>query len=198
MFQLTDQLRLAQLDRGVIRLATDIDDMTVSEFLDEFAYVLAQPAVAAITLEIMCPGGDGYAAFAAYDTIIASPKPVQGVVLGYAASAAAMIILQACKPRMAYPSARFLIHEIQEVRFGMSKLSSTEDNTRELTAVQDKILEVLSSRTGKSREAIKLAIERREYWLGAKEALEFGLIDSIYQGLEPASGQVEFTWNIRS
>ena len=179
MFHLTDQLRLAQLDRGVIRLTTELDDMSVNEFLDELAYVQRQPSVNQITLEIMCPGGECYAAFAAYDTIIASPKPVMGVVIGYAASAAAMIVLQACKPRVSYPSARFLIHEIQEVRFGASKLSSTEDNARELNAVQDKIIEVLSWRTAKSREAIKLAIERRECWLGAAEALAFGLIDSI-------------------
>mgnify|MGYP001586219115 CR=1 FL=1 len=179
MFHLTDQLRLAQLDRGVIRLATDIDDMSVSEFLAEFAYVSAQPAVEAITLEIMCPGGECYAAFAAYDVIIASPKPVMGVVMGYAASSAAMIILQACSPRMSYPSARFLIHEIQELSFGTTKLSSAEDNTRELNAVQDAIIEILSHRTGKASETIKALIQRREYWLGAEEALEFGLIDNI-------------------
>ena len=182
MFHLTDQLRLARLDEGVIRLTTELDDLSVSEFLDEFAYVLAQPRVERITLEIMCPGGECYAAFAAYDTILASPKPVMGVVLGYAASIAAMLILQACGPRVAYPSARFLIHEIQEVRFGISKLSSTEDNARELGVVQDKIIDVLAWRTEKSREAIKLAIERRECWLSAKEALEFGLIDSILSG----------------
>ena len=179
MLNLVDQLRLAQLDRGEIRLATELDDMSVSAFLDEFAYVLAQPRVDRITLEIMCPGGECYAAFAAYDVIVASPKPVMGVVMGYAASAAAMIILQACPSRVAYPSARFLIHEIQELRFGLEKLSSTEDNARELNAVQSVIIDLLVRRTGKSRKTIKLAIERREYWLGAKEALEFGLIDNI-------------------
>ena len=179
MLNLVDQLRLARLNEGVIRLTCELDDMSVSEFLDEFAYVQAQPRVAAITLEIMCPGGECYAAFAAYDVILASTKPVMGVVMGYAASAAAMIVLQACGSRVAYPSARFLIHEIQEVRFGMSKLSSTEDNARELGAVQDAIIDLLVRRTKKSRETITATIERRECWLGAKAALEFGLIDSI-------------------
>ena len=99
--------------------------------------------------------------------------------MGYAASSAAMIILQACSPRMSYPSARFLIHEIQELSFGTTKLSATEDNARELNAVQDATVNLLVRRTGKSRETIKLAIERRDHWLSAKAALEFGLIDSI-------------------
>mgnify|MGYP001605685231 FL=1 len=179
MFRLTDALRLARLDRGVIRLSVELDDCSVDEFLDEFAYVQSVPDINAITLEIMCPGGECYPAFGAYDVIVASPKPVTGVVVGYAASAAAMIVLQACGWRVAYPHARFLIHEIHELRFGLEKLSSAEDNARELGAVQDTIIDLLARRTGKSEEAIKLVIERREYWMSAREALEFGLIDRI-------------------
>ena len=176
---LRDQLRFARLNLGIVSFPTDIDPISMQEFIDEFDYAIRLPFPSVI-LEILSNGGDCYSAFGAYDVIRDCPKPVEGHVLGCAASAAAMIVLQACSARISTRNARFLIHEIQLHHFfDIEKVSGAEDNTKELVTIQNRVLEILAGRTGRSVEEWKEAINRREFWLYAEEALEWGLIDEI-------------------
>jgi ATP-dependent protease ClpP protease subunit len=57
--------------------------------------------------------------------------------------------------------------------------SDVEDEHKELQALHKIIFDILAHRTGKSYDQIAKVIQRREVWMSAKEALDFGLIDVI-------------------
>lgn len=177
----TELVALHRLNQGIIRLDSPICDHSASTFLDELAYVESEVALPnGIRLEIICQGGDAYAAFAIYDAIIACPLRVTGVVYGIAASAASMIVLQACTYRFAHPNARLLIHEVR---------SSTEQTDGRITLVQDdvdegqvvylNILNVLANRMSMTVANLRKLCDRREYWLSAAKAQQLGLIDGV-------------------
>lgn len=175
--ELSDYLAHRRLQTGIVRLDVGIDDFSVSTLLDELAF--AREHTRNVTLEILSPGGEVYAALALYDTL-QYYGDITGLVRGYAASAAAMIVLQGCAPRLATPNSRFLIHEPQVTGFHHAeKMTSVDDNAKELHALQSVVLGILSARTGKSTNDLKLFMERHEHWLSAPEALDFGLIDTI-------------------
>jgi ATP-dependent Clp endopeptidase proteolytic subunit ClpP len=131
----------------------------------------------------MSPGGDIYHAFAIYDAMKTMSKEgykIEATVEGCAASAAAMIILQAADFRKSMENARFLLHEARRwVFMTVERGSDVEDEHKELQALHKIMFDILAHRTGKSYEAIAKVIQRREIWMSAKEAKEFGLIDEI-------------------
>ena len=180
-FSYDDYLKLEELRSGTIRLLTDIDEFSAEGLLTEIAY-LARHKYLEITIIMSSPGGDAYHAFAMYDAIRALCKTgteVTILVEGMAASAAAMIILQAASKRQARPNARLLLHEVRRWVFAMERKSDVQDEYREMEAVTDQIVQILSERCQKDPTEVKKLIERKEVWMSAQEALAWGLIDSV-------------------
>ncbi len=136
-----------------------------------------------LDLRINSPGGDAYGAMAVYDTLVAMRKEgvsIDATVEGLAASAAAMVLLQAAEHRYARPHARFLLHEVRRwVTFQDERTSDLQDVGREMNALEAMIVGILAERCRKTEEEVKRVIERREAWMSAQEALDFGLIDRI-------------------
>jgi ATP-dependent Clp protease protease subunit len=167
---------------GTTRLADEIGDGAARELSQYIGYACRR-GIKEITLIITSPGGGAYAAFAIYDAIRAAEAagiPTKGVVEGYAASAASMIVLQACKRRLAMAHSRLHLHEVSQWIFmEKQKMSDVEDSAKEMKVLTDMMAEILSKRTGKTKEEIEEFIKRRERWMSAQEAKEFGLIDEV-------------------
>lgn len=180
-FSYDDYLKLEELKSGVIRLSTDIDEFSTEGVLTEIFYLIRH-SYPALTVLVSSPGGDAYHAFAVYDALVAvreSGVLVTILVEGLAASAAAMIVLQAATKRQARPNARFLLHEIRRWASTIERKSDVQDEYKEMEAVTDQIVQVLSDRCQKDPAEIRGLIERKEVWMSAQEALEWGLIDAI-------------------
>lgn len=125
-------------------------------------------------------GGDVFAGFLLYDTIInVRNKGVKVIieVRGLAASTAAMIVLQAASERVATQHTRFLLHEVATIAIG--KTTEVEEQAEELKKVNDMLRDILAEKTGKTKEEIENAIRKKDFWLSAEEAKKFGLIDKI-------------------
>lgn len=177
---LDEWLELRDLEDGHLWLMGQIDDgdvLSMSRRLNE----LKRQGVSNATLHITSPGGSVYSAVAMYDTITAAQRDglsITGIVEGYAASAASMIVLQALSQRTARSGARLLIHEPR--RFGgVQRESDMEDDMAEMKSLSDRILEFMSSRSGRTAEELRKLFKRREVWLSADQALEHGLIDAV-------------------
>lgn len=135
-----------------------------------------------LTVTIVSAGGSAYAAMAMYDDLREMQHKgwyITAKVKGYAASAAAMIVLQAANRRVASENARFLIHEVRQFKFGLERKSDSIDELREITALTDQICRIIAKRSGKSPEEVHKTFERKEVWFSAAEALEWGLIDEV-------------------
>lgn len=176
-----EQQRSERARRGVVHIDFMIGYGTSSLFLDEIQSCI-EAGIKDIKVVINSPGGAVYESLVFHD-ILAS-LPTYGVtctayVLGVAASAAAMLVLQGAQNRVSAPNSEFMIHELQSQSDGFESVSTQEDQTRFQKRLQDKMLGVLARRTGKSIAFWSKLITRKATWLNAEEAKKHGLIDEI-------------------
>ena len=181
---LYERLRYQELSAGIVHLRGEIDDVTVDDFNLEIAALRdAHEWLSRITIRLTSPGGNAYLAFGVYDIlreISNSGRKVVVIAEGLAASAAAMIILQGADKRLAYPTASFLLHEPRRwTMFRDESTSQLEDEAAELNRITNKVIDILASRCSKTEEEVRELIRRREVWMDAEEAKEWGLIDEI-------------------
>ena len=132
-----------------------------------------------ITILLNTVGGNVYDGLFIYDTIrdlVFKGVEVNIEVRGLAASMG-LIILQAATKRVSSKYTRFLIHEMSDICHG--KTSQIEDETAEAKKLNDMLRGIEAIRSKKTSEEIEALTKRRDIWLSAEEALEWGLIDSI-------------------
>jgi ATP-dependent Clp protease protease subunit len=139
----------------------------------------SQDAERDITMYINSPGGSFTAMTAIYDTMQYVAPQIQTVVLGQAASAAA-VLLAAGAPgkRLALPNARVLIHQPAMGEAGQGQASDIEIQAAEILRMRTWLEETLASHTKKSVEQVNRDIDRDNI-LSAAEALEYGIVDQV-------------------
>ena len=174
-YKFIDRLRLKQVTKGEVLFFDGIYSDAVE------AFYLQLQCVKADTIKILLKSGGGevYAALAMYDMIKREPKEVDIIVYGEAASAASMIVLQAARKRIATKHARFMLHEVGHWAFGQQSTSAVQDQAKEMSSLQDVVIDILAKRSKKTKAEVNKTFERKNKWMSAKEALEWGLIDAI-------------------
>lgn len=182
-FGYDDWLNYQELNQGIIRLDESIRESNVALLSREMAYI-KRKQLPNVTLIINSPGGGAYYAFALYDALKDLTRDgttkLTARVEGFAASAAAMIVLQAADVRQARPHARFLLHEARRwVFWAVERTSDLKDEVKEMEALTAQIIKVLSKRCGKTASEVEAFIERKEVWMSTSEALDWGLIDEV-------------------
>jgi len=180
---LYERLKYQELSAGILHLRGEIDDVMIDDFNLELSVIRDAEWLPSVTIKITSVGGNAYLAFGIYDALRELSKwgkEVYVVVEGLAASAAAMIVLQGADKRLAYPTASFLLHEPRRwTMFRDETTSQLEDEAAELNRITNKVIDILASRCNKTKEEVRELIRRREVWMDAKEAKDWGLIDEI-------------------
>jgi ATP-dependent Clp protease protease subunit len=165
------------LEDRIVFLRDPIDDEVANVVIAQVLFLAAKDPSKDIKLYINSPGGSVTAGFAVYDTIQYVKCDVVTICIGQAASMAA-VLLAAGTPgkRSALPNARILIHQV----FGGSQGQATDVKiqTEELLRMRDQIDRILARHTGKTVKKIAKDSDR-DYFMSAKEAVEYGLIDRI-------------------
>src|SRR5690606_19733780 len=136
---------------------------------------------------INSPGGSFTAMTAIYDTMQYVSPQIQTVVLGQAASAAA-VLLAAGAPgkRLALPNARILIHQPAMGEAGHGQASDIEIQAAEILRMRTWLEETLASHTKKTPKEVNRDIDRDNI-LSAAQALEYGLVDQVLTTRKRAS-----------
>lgn len=133
-----------------------------------------------ITILFNSMGGNIFDGFALYDFLLELKSRGHKIItkaFGMAASMAATL-LQAGDERVIGENTFLMIHETSG---GVSEMRSSEieDVTKLLRRYEDKSLDILAERATLSRTQIKNRWKRKDFWLDAKEALKYGLVDRI-------------------
>lgn len=130
-----------------------------------------------IDLYINSPGGHVYAGNAIYDAIQVIKPDVATICTGMAASYAAVLLCAgAAGKRYCTPNARIMIHQPSGGFEGQA--TDAEINLREMLHHKRNLIEIMAKHTGQSVERIAADAER-DYWMGAEEAKEYGMIDDV-------------------
>jgi ATP-dependent Clp protease, protease subunit len=167
-----------------VYLIGDIDKdpaRNVIERLRELANDSRRP----ITLYINSAGGnvtDGLAIHDAIRQIVSRGIEVTCVVQGMAYSMGS-IVLQAASTgrRLSLPHSWIMIHEPAKWA-GWQSTSAAAQHLDRLKAMQLQIYEILAKRSGRPLKSIIRDTKRNDFYLDAKKALEYGLIDGIVEG----------------
>lgn len=165
----------------IIFLGVQIDDASADDVMAQLLVLESSDPDGLITIYLNSPGGSLTALMAIYDTMQYIKPQVQTVVLGQAASAAA-VLLAAGSPgkRLALPNSRVLIHQPALEGGGYAQASDIEIHARELLRMRQWVEETIAYHTGQSAEKVRQDIERDRF-LTAQEALEYGLVDQVLE-----------------
>jgi len=163
----------------IIFLGVQIDDASADDVMAQLLVLESQDPDRDIVMYINSPGGSFTAMTAIYDTMQYIRPQIQTVVLGQAASAAAVITAGGTQgKRLALPNARILIHQPSGGSQGSSQASDIEIQAREILRMREWLEETLSHHSNRTAEQINKDIERDKI-LSAAEAMEYGLIDQV-------------------
>ncbi|AWB86673.1 ATP-dependent Clp protease proteolytic subunit [Mycetocola zhujimingii] len=163
----------------IIFLGVQIDDASADDVMAQLLVLESMDPDRDIVMYINSPGGSFTAMTAIYDTMQYIRPHVQTVVLGQAASAAA-VLTAAGTPgkRLALPNARILIHQPAVGQAGQGQASDIEIQAAEILRMRVWLEETLSQLSNRSVEQVNKDIDRDKI-LSAAEALEYGLIDQV-------------------
>ena len=163
----------------IIFLGVQVDDASADDVMAQLLVLESMDPDRDIVMYINSPGGSFTAMTAIYDTMQYIRPQIQTVVLGQAASAAA-VILAAGTPgkRLALPNARVLIHQPAFGEAGRGQASDIEIQAAEVLRLRTWLELTLSKHSNKTQEEVNNDIERDKI-LSADDALAYGLIDQV-------------------
>jgi ATP-dependent Clp protease, protease subunit len=163
----------------IVFLGVQIDDASADDIMAQLLVLESQDPDRDIIMYINSPGGSFTAMTAIYDTMQYIRPQIQTVVLGQAASAAA-VITAAGTPgkRLALPNARILIHQPAMQGQGGGQASDIEIEAAEVLRMRRWLEETLAKHSNRSIEQINRDIERDKI-LDGQAALEYGLVDQV-------------------
>lgn len=130
-----------------------------------------------ITVFINSPGGSADAGFAIYDLLRFVKPPVITVVNGLCASAGILIHLATDKKRrFCMGESRFMIH--QPSTMGRGTASDLDITAKEIIKLRDRYNRIIAETCAKTVEQVTESA-RRDFWLDAGQALEYGLVSKV-------------------
>ncbi|HLP23372.1 MAG TPA: ATP-dependent Clp protease proteolytic subunit [Microbacteriaceae bacterium] len=163
----------------IIFLGVQVDDASADDIMAQLLVLESMDPDRDIIMYINSPGGSFTAMTAIYDTMQYIRPEVMTVVLGQAASAAA-VIAAAGSPgkRLALPNARVLIHQPAMGEAGHGQASDIEIQAAEIMRMRTWLEATLAKHSKRSAEQVHEDIDRDKI-LSAADALDYGLIDQV-------------------
>ncbi|MBQ3852370.1 MAG: ATP-dependent Clp endopeptidase proteolytic subunit ClpP [Lachnospiraceae bacterium] len=163
----------------IIFLGDEVNDATASIVVAQLLFLEGQDPDKDISLYINSPGGSVTAGMAIYDTMHYIKSDVSTVCIGMAASMGAFLLAGGAKgKRYILPNAEVMIHQPS----GGAKGQATEIEiaAKNIIRTKEKLNRILAENTGKSYEQMCIDTDR-DNWMSAKEAVEYGLVDSVIE-----------------
>lgn len=174
-------IQKAFLEHRKVFLWGEVTEKSAKEVTEKLLYLEWTDPGKEIFFYINTPGGSVTAGLGIYDTMVMISSPVTVVVTGMAASMGSILLCGATKGhRRIYPHARVLIH--QPLISGRFFAPAVDINiqAKEMERIRDELNQILSEKSGQPIERIEQDTDR-DFYLNAKEALEYGLVDEIVE-----------------
>lgn len=179
------QLNVTQMDvfsrlmmDRIIFLGTEVNDYTANVIQAQLLYLDSADNDRNISIYLNTPGGSVYAGLGIYDTMQFVKSKVGTICTGMAASMGAVLLVAGEKGmRAALPHSRVMIH--QPMGGIQGQASDIEITAKEILKLKDELYQIIADHSGQTLERIRQDADR-DFWMTSKEALEYGMIDSIY------------------
>jgi ATP-dependent Clp protease protease subunit len=168
-------------DRREVYLWGVVDDKSAKEVVSKFLLLEADKPGEEIKFYINSPGGVVTSGMVMYDTMRMMKSPVSTICMGLAASMGSILLSGGVKGRrFIYPHGEVMIHQPSlggSMRGVSADLEIQAVQTRKVKEIGAKIL---AQNCGKTVEQIMKDFDR-DYWMDAKGAIEYGIVDGIVE-----------------
>ena len=173
------------LNDRIILLHDEVNAATASVVVAQLLYLEGQDPDKDIFLYINSPGGSVTDGMAIYDTMKYIKCDVSTICMGMAASMGAFLLSSGTKgKRIARPNSEIMIHQPLISGGGISgQVTDIMIRSNYLQRTKERLNRILCENTGKDYDIICRDTERDNF-MTAEEALEYGLIDKVYNSRE--------------
>jgi ATP-dependent Clp protease, protease subunit len=161
----------------IVFLGTPIDDGVANLVMAQLIHLESEDPDKDVNVYINSPGGDITSLFAIYDTMQYIKPDVSTIVMGQAASAAAVLLAAGARgKRYALPHSRVLIHQPHGQAGGQAV--DIEIQAKEILRYRQLLDEILAEHTGQPLDKVKKDTDR-DFIMTAEQAKEYGIIDDV-------------------
>jgi ATP-dependent Clp protease protease subunit len=165
------------LKERVVFLVGPVNDASANLVVAQFLFLESENPDKDIYLYINSPGGSVTAGMGIYDTMQFIKPDVSTLCIGQAASMGAFLLAAGAKDkRFALPNSRVMIH--QPLGGFQGQASDIEIHAKEILYLRARLNEMLAKHTGQGLDVIERDTDR-DYFMGAEEAVKYGLIDKV-------------------
>ena len=163
----------------IVFLDGPIDDHTANVIIAQFLFLEAEDPDKDIHFYINSPGGVVTAGMAIYDTMQYIKCDVSTICVGMAASMGAFLLAGGTKgKRMILPNAEVMIHQPSGGAQGQA--TEIQITAEWILRTKKNLAKILAENCNQPFEKVMEDTER-DHWMSAEQALEYGLVDHIFE-----------------
>jgi len=183
LIMLNKKLEKYFFDRREVYLWGVVDDKSARETVSKFLLLEADKPGEEIKFYINSPGGVVTSGMVMYDTMRMMKSPVSTICMGLAASMGSILLSGGVKgKRFIYPHGEVMIHQPSLGGYIRGVSADLEIQAIQTKKVKEIGAKILAQNCGKTMEQIMKDFDR-DYWMDAKEAIEYGIVDGIVEKL---------------
>lgn len=165
------------LKERVIFIVGQVEDHMANLIVAQLLFLESENPDKDISVYINSPGGSVTAGLAIYDTMQFIKPDISTLCIGQAASMGAVLLAAGTKgKRYSLPHSRVMIH--QPLGGYQGQASDIEIHTKEILKIREQLNQLLADHSGQTIETIDKDTERDNF-MGAQQALEYGIIDEV-------------------
>ena len=166
------------LEDRIVCLTGEINDQTANLIIAQLIFLEGKDPDKDISMYINSPGGSVSAGMAIFDTMNYIKCDVNTICVGMAASMAAVLLASGTPgKRFCLPNSEVMIH--QPLGGAQGQASDIAIHATHILETKKKLNKLLSEKTNQPLERIEKDTDRDNF-MSAKQALEYGLIDKIF------------------
>lgn len=156
-----------------------INDQFANTVIAQLLHLEADSPKKDIYMYINSPGGSVTSGLAVYDTMQYIKPDVQTICTGQASSMGAVLLTAGAEgKRSALPNSRIMIHQPMGGIKGQA--ADIEIHAKEISKIKNKLNQILHKHTKQPIDKIEKDTDRN-YFMDAKEAKEYGIIDEVIE-----------------
>ena len=167
------------LNERIVFLGDEVNSDTASLVIAQLLFLESEDPDKDISLYINSPGGSVTAGMGIYDTMQYIKCDVSTICLGMAASMGAFLLAGGAKgKRMILPNAEVMIHQPSGGAQGQA--TEIQITAEWILRTKKNLAKILAENCKQPFEKV-MADTERDYWMSAEQALDYGLVDHIFQ-----------------
>lgn len=170
-------------DKRSVYLWGVVDDKSARDVVSKLLLLDADKPGEEIKFYINSPGGVVTSGMVMYDTMKMIKSPVSTICMGLAASMGSILLSGGTKGRrFIYPHGEVMIHQPSLGGYIQGVSIDLEIQAKQTKRVKEIGAKILAENCGKTVAQIMKDFDR-DYWMDAKESIEYGIADQLVESL---------------